>query len=136
MADFGFTSTLTIGADKYDVLSFSIGYHRDYDQKGRPCSAVRAGQMAFTVEITDMVTLVETMINAQNKSIPTGTVEFWQSGITGVFRKLTFENAFITSYSEGFYGAGSTNFMCNISISAEKVTLGTAVYDAAWPLTS
>ena len=132
----GFTSTLTIVADKYDVLSFGMAFSRDTDQKGRPCSAVRASSLSLTIEITDMVKLVETMINAQNKPILTGTVEFWQSGIAGVFRTVTFTNAFIVSYSEGFQVAGSNNFMCNLEITAEKIDCGLAKYDAAWPLNS
>ena len=132
----GFTSTLTIVADKYDVLSFGMAFSRDTDQKGRPCSAVRASSLSLVIEITDMVKLVETMINAQNKPILTGTVEFWQSGIAGVFRKVTFTNAFITQYSEGFHAAGSDNFTCNLTITAEKIDCGLAKYDASWPLNS
>ncbi len=132
----GFTGTLTIVADKYDVVAFGMGFSRDFDQKGRPCSAVRASSLSLTIEITDMVKLVETMINAQNKAILTGTVEFWQSGIAGVFRKVTFTNAFIVSYSEGFQVSGSDNFTCDLTITAEKIDCGLAKYDASWPLTS
>jgi len=136
MMDTGFTGTLTISADKYDIVAFTMSYSRDYDNKGRPCSAVRANQLQFTIEITDMVKLVETMINAQNKPIATGTVEFWQSGIAGAFRKVTFSNAFIVSYSEGFQVTGSDNFVCDINITAEKIDCGLSKYDASWPLTS
>lgn len=136
MMETGFTGTLTIVADKYDIVHFSMGYSRDYDNKGRPCSAVRASQLQFTIEITDMVKLVETMINAQNKPIMTGTIEFWQSGIAGAFRTITFSNAFIVSYSEGFQVTGSSNFLCDISITAEKIDCGLSKYNASWPLTS
>lgn len=136
MAATGFTGTLTILADKYDIVNFTMSYSRDYDNKGRPCSAVRASQLSFTIEITDMVKLVETMINAQNKPILTGTCEFWQSGIAGVFRTVTFSNAFIVSYSEGFQVSGSDNFTCDINITAEKIDCGLSKYDASWPLTS
>lgn len=134
-ADVGFTSTLTIGANKFDVLSFGTSFSRDFDQKGRPSSAVRAGDMSLTIEITDSGNLIDTMINAQNKSID-GTIEFWQSGKDGVFRKVDFKNGYITSYKEGFQPAGSSNFSADISITAEKVDIGTAKYDAGWPINS
>ena len=135
----GFTARLSLGDkpdNKYDVLSFGTSFSRDYDQKGRPSSAVRAGDMSFTIEITDMASLVEMMINAQNAAIKKGVVEFWQSGDSGVFRKVEFENAYITSYKEGFQPAGSSNFSCDISITAEKITIGTAAYAAGWPTSS
>ncbi|AKD56076.1 type VI secretion system tube protein TssD [Spirosoma radiotolerans] len=134
-ADVGFTSTLTIGAKKFDVLSFGASFSRDYDQKGRPSSAVRAGDMSLTIEVTQNENLIDTMINAQNKMIE-GKVEFWQSGKDGVFRTVDFKSGYITSYKEGFQPAGGSNFSADISITAEKITIGTAAYDAQWPINS
>ncbi len=134
-ADVGFTATLTIGADKFDVLSFGTSFSRDFDQKGRPASAVRAGDLALTIEITQNEKLIDMMINAQNKAID-GKIEFWQSGKDGIFRSVVFTNGYITSYKEGFQPAGSSNFSADISISAEKVDIGLAKYDAGWPINS
>jgi len=133
--DVGFTSTLTIGSNKFDVLSFGTSFSRDFDQKGRPSSAVRAGDMSLTIEITQNESLIDTMINAQNKAID-GKIEFWQSGKDGVFRTVDFQNGYITSYKEGFQPAGSSNFSADISITAEKIDIGKAKYDAGWPLNS
>ncbi len=131
----GFTATLTIGADTFDVLSFGTSFSRDYDQKGRPSSAVRAGDLSLTIEITQNEKLIDAMINSQNKAVD-GKVEFWQSGKDGIFRSVVFTNGYITSYKEGFRPAGSSNFSADISISAEKVDIGAAKYDAGWPLNS
>ncbi|GAB3027219.1 type VI secretion system tube protein TssD [Spirosoma pulveris] len=134
-ANIGFTSTLTLGSQKFDVLSFGVSFSRDYDQKGRPSSAVRSGDLSLTIEITQNENLIDTMINAQNKAID-GMVEFWQSGKDGTFRTVDFKNGYITSYKEGFQPAGGTNFMADISITAEKITIGAAAYDAGWPINS
>lgn len=134
-ANVGFTATLTIGPDKFDVLSFGTAFSRDFDQKGRPSSAVRAGDLSLTIEITQNEKLIDMMINAQNKAVD-GKIEFWQSGKDGIFRSVVFTNGYITSYKEGFQPAGSSNFMADISISAEKVDIGAAKYDAGWPLNS
>lgn len=132
----GFTAQLTIKADKFDVLSFGTSFTRDFDQKGRPSSAVRAGDMSLTLEITDKESLIDLMVNAQNQAIAEGTIEFWQSGKDAVFRKVTFKNGYVTSYKEGFQPAGSSNFSADISITAEKVDIGLAKYDAGWPINS
>ncbi|GAB3726500.1 type VI secretion system tube protein TssD [Spirosoma lituiforme] len=131
----GFTAKLTIGTNEFDILSFGTSFSRDFDQKGRPSSAVLAGEMSFTIEITQNEKLIDTMINAQNKAID-GKAEFWQSGKDAIFRTVDFKNGYITSYKEGFQPAGSSNFSADISITAEKVTVGTAKYDAGWPINS
>lgn len=134
-ADVGFTSKLTIAGKAFDVLSFGTSFSRDYDQKGRPSSAVRAGDMSLTIEITQNENLIDSMINAQNKAID-GKIEFWQSGKDGVFRTVDFKNGYITSYKEGFQPAGSSNFSADISITAEKIDIAKAKYDAGWPINS
>lgn len=132
----GFTAKLTIKADEFDVLSFGTSFTRDFDQKGRPSSAVRAGDMSLTIEITNKESLIDLMVNAQNKAIEEGKIEFWQSGKDAIFRTVDFKNGYITSYKEGFQPAGSSNFSADISITAEKVTIGNAKYDAGWPINS
>lgn len=132
----GFTAKLTIKADAFDVLSFGTSFTRDFDQKGRPSSAVRAGDMSLTLEITEKESMIDLMVNAQNKPIEEGKIEFWQSGKDAIFRTVDFKNGYITSYKEGFQPAGSANFSADISITAEKITIGNAKYDAGWPINS
>jgi hypothetical protein len=78
----GFTAQLTIKADKFDVLSFGTSFSRDFDQKGRPSSAVRAGDMSLTIEITDKEGLIDLMVNAQNKPIVLSTSKMAISLVT------------------------------------------------------
>lgn len=128
-----YSSKITLGADTFDILGGDIGFTRSVDIKGRPSSHVMGGQLSFTVEVTDKSALVEHMVNTQNKPFATGKLEFTDAGDDGVTRKIEFENAYIVNYSESFSVAGSA-YTCSLTISAEKITIQTAVLDQRWPV--
>lgn len=128
-----YSSKITLGADSFDILGGDIGFSRSVDVKGRPSSHVMGGQFSFTVEVTDKSALVEQMVNSQNKPFDKGALEFTDAGDDGVTRKIAFENAYIVNYSESFSAAGAA-YTCSLTISAEKITIQTAVLDQRWPV--
>jgi len=139
MADTGFTGTLKIGETSYDVLSFSMGFGRTTDQKGRPNSRVTATELGMVVEITKETNIVNLMINGSNAMIAEGTLTFTDAGREGVRRKVVFKEGFVTGYSEAFSPSGSDNFTCSVSITANHLEIGTGTpikYDAGWPVSS
>ncbi|GAB4049560.1 type VI secretion system tube protein TssD [Spirosoma litoris] len=128
-----YSSTIELDGQKFDILGGDIGFTRSVDVKGRPSSHVMGGQFSFTVEITDKSTLVEHMVNTQNKPYAKGEVAFTDAGDDGVTRKIEFANAYIVSYSESFSAAGAA-YTCSVTISAEKITIQKAVLDQRWPV--
>ncbi len=127
-----YQSKIKLGADEYDILGGDIGFSRSVDVKGRPSSHVMGGQFSFTVEVTEKSSLVENMVNAQNKPYAEGSLEFTDAGDDGVTRKIAFTNAYIVSYSESFSAAGNA-YTCSVTLSAEKITIQEAVLDQRWP---
>lgn len=130
----GITGTLTMGGSKFDVVSFSISFSRNVDFKGRPSSIVMGGVMEMSIEITAESKLVSQML-MKNEGVA-GKLIFEKAGKDGEFRKVEFENSFITNYSEGFDVSSSTNFVCSVTISAEIVTIKSAKFDQRWPVES
>jgi type VI protein secretion system component Hcp len=90
------------------------------------------GQFSFTVEVTDKSSLVEHMVNSQNKPFDKGSLEFTDAGDDGVTRKFEFTNAYIVNYSESFSVAGSA-YTCSLTISAETIKIQNALLDQRWP---
>jgi type VI protein secretion system component Hcp len=128
-----YSSKIKLDAETFDILGGDIGFTRSVDTKGRPSSHVMGGQFSFTVEVTDKTLLVEQMVNSQNKPYATGSLEFTDAGDDGVTRKIEFANAYVVSYSESFSAAGAA-YTCSLTISAEKITVQTAVLDQRWPV--
>lgn len=127
-----YSSKIKLGNDEYDILGGDIGFTRSVDVKGRPSSHVMGGQFSFTVEITDKSSLVEHMVNSQNKPFDKGSLEFTDAGDDGVTRKFEFTNAFIVNYSESFSVAGNA-YTCSLTISAETIKIQNALLDQRWP---
>ncbi len=131
-----YTSILTLDGVAYDVLAGNIAFSRSVDGKGRPSSYVMGGQMNFSSEITPESKLLENMVNAQNKPIAAGKLDFVDSGDDStVMRTIEFTNGFIVNYGESFTAGGGA-YQCDFVISAEKITIKTAILDQRWPLKS
>ncbi|GAB3726495.1 type VI secretion system tube protein TssD [Spirosoma lituiforme] len=128
-----YSSKIKLGTDEYDILGGDIGFTRSVDVKGRPSSHIMGGQFSFTVEITDKTTLLEHMVNSQNKPFDKGELAFTDAGDDGITRKIEFTNAYIVNYSESFSVAGAA-YSCSITISAEKIKIQEAVLDQRWPV--
>ncbi|PRY44146.1 hypothetical protein CLV58_103115 [Spirosoma oryzae] len=127
-----YSSKIKLGADEYDILGGDIGFTRSVDVKGRPSSHVMGGQFSFTVEVTDKSSLVEHMVNSQNKPFDKGSLEFTDAGDDGVTRKFEFTNAYIVNYSESFSVAGNA-YTCSLTLSAETIKIQNALLDQRWP---
>ena len=119
---------------EFDVVSFSVNFDRHTDFKGRPSSIVMGGVMQMSIEITAESKLISQML-MKNEGVA-GNLSFVKAGKDGVYRKVEFVNGFISGYQEGFDVASSTNFVCSLTVSAEKVTVGSAIFDQRWPIES
>ncbi len=120
----------------YQITSCGIAFQRDTGADGRPSSMVYGGLIALRALTTAESKLVETMINAQNKPIASGTIEITTAQTEGVYRTVKFTNGYITSYQEEFDMVGGSEFTCAFSISAETITVGSAKLDNKWPTKS
>ena len=123
-----------MGGAEFDVVTFAVAFSRNTDYKGRPCSIVMGGVMEMTVEITAESKLISQML-MKNEGVD-GNLAFVKAGKEGVYRKVEFVNGYISNYVEGFDVSSGANFVCSLTVSAEKVTVGSAIFDQRWPLES
>ncbi len=125
--------TLDMAGKKYDVLSSSFAFTRSVDAKGRPSSGVYGGEIHLAVESYADTTLLETMLNKQNKP-QKGSVIYDQGTNDGKMKELKFEDGFITQYSESAAAAGADSMMISITISARVIQVGDAAkHTNLWP---
>jgi Hemolysin coregulated protein Hcp (TssD) len=118
---------------KYNVLASSFAFNRSVDAKGRPSSGVYGGELNLTIESQDDTKIVEIMLNKQTTA-QTGEIEYSKGTNQGVFRKVSFEDGFITSYSEAESSGGTENMAINITISARVIKIGdSAKLENNWP---
>jgi hypothetical protein len=124
---------LDLGGKKYDVLSTSFAFTRSVDPKGRPSSGVYGGEIHLVVESYADTTLLEIMLNKQNKG-QKGSVTYDQGTNDGKMKELKFEDGFITAYSETATAQTSESMTIQITISARVISMGDAAkHTNVWP---
>jgi Hemolysin coregulated protein Hcp (TssD) len=117
----------------YNVLNSSYAFSRSVDAKGRPSSGVYGGELHLTIETQEDTQILEVMLNKQTTA-QKGEVEWSKGTNSGSFRKLTFEDGFITQYSENSSSQGADNMSINITISARIIKVGdSAKLENNWP---
>ena len=125
--------TLDMGSKKYDVLSSSFAFSRSVDPKGRPSSGVYGGEIHLTIESYSDTTLLEIMLNKQNKP-QKGSISYDQGTNDGKMKELKFVDGFITQYAESATAHGSESMAISITISAREISMGDAAkHTNLWP---
>ena len=125
--------TLDMGNKQYDVLNSSFAFSRSVDPKGRPSSGVYGGEINLAVESYADTTLLEMMLNQQNKP-QAGTITYDQGTNDGKMKELKFVDGFITQYAETASANGSDSMIINLTISAREVSVGDAAkHINLWP---
>ena len=127
-----YKATLDMAGKKYDVLAASWQFSRSVDAKGKPSSGVYGGDINLTIESSEDVTIMETMLNSQTKA-QKGTITFDKGTADGEMKKLEFEDGFITTYSEAITAGGSDSGSVSFTITARKFSMGKAVHENEWP---
>lgn len=125
--------TLEMAGKKYDVLSSSFAFSRSVDAKGRPSSGVYGGEIHLSVESYADTSLLETMLNKQNKA-QKGSITYDQGTNDGKMKELKFEDGFITQYTETASAHGADSMVINLTISAREISVGDAAKHVnLWP---
>ena len=127
-------AVLDIGGVTYDVLSYSIGYSRGVDSKGRPGGNVQGGELNMTIDAPFTTDLAVQMVNKGHIPIPKGVITISKSEEDGgKLKEISFVDGFITGYSEGFSAFGGDNITLGITVHAQQVSNGDAIQENDWP---
>ena len=125
-----YKATLTLGSKSFDVLSCSYAFSRNTDHKGKPVSDTSGGTVSLALESTEETDILQTMLNSPEKP-QKSTIDFQQSESTASMKKIELDEAFIIQFSESF--SDGAPMVYQITLSAKKMTIGTAVLENDWP---
>jgi hypothetical protein len=127
-----FKANLSIeGGSEIRLLHCSYTMHRDVDATGRPSSMVKGGPVQFEIESTHDTTLNEWMVDQFTHK--NGHVVFMKRDSNTKMKELKFENAYIVEIHEKFDAVGENPFTIHFTITAEKISVGSATHVNPWP---
>ncbi len=119
------------GGSDIRLLHCSYSLNRDVDATGRPSSMVRGGTVQFTIESTHDTQLNEWMVD--QFTTKQGRVTFFKRDSNTKMKELKFENAYIVHITESYDATGTNPMTIHFTITAEKITVGSATHTNPWP---
>lgn len=126
-----FKANLNFEGKDYDVLKCHYAIEREVDSKGRPSSGLHGGKIYITIESTPDVSVIEKMATQFKPN--TGTITFKKNDEDSKMKDLKWENGYIIGYKEGIEIVGEIPMAIEFVISAQKLTIGDAIFEQNWP---
>lgn len=126
-----FEAELQLEKNIYLVTGISLNISQEVDDLGRPCSA-RGNIIKIEMDSLKDDILTNWAIDA-SKSLP-GTITYFCSDEYTKLKKVSFENGYCVEFREKYLGAAfADKIKTLLTISAEKVTIGSAEINNQWP---
>lgn len=126
-----FRANLNFEGEDFDVIKCDYSIERDVDSKGRPSSNLYGGQIHITVESTSKVSLFDKMASQFKPN--TGTISFKKDDEDATLKELKWKNGYIIGLEEGMHIVGDTPMLITITISAQSISVGDALFEQNWP---
>jgi hypothetical protein len=126
-----FRANLNFEGKDYDVIKCHYSFEREVDSKGRPSSNIYGGKVNITVESTTDISLIEKMSTQFKPN--SGTITFKKGDEDAKMKELKWENGYIVGYKEGIVIVGDIPMATEFTISAQKLTIGEAIFEQNWP---
>ena len=122
---------INLTAKEFDVLDCTYSLKRDVDSKGRPSSNIYGGQIRLHVESTDDTSILENMTNQFKPH--SGSIVFKKGDEEAKMKELTWENGYITEFTENIDIVGSQPMTITFVVSAQVIKIGGAQFEQNWP---
>ena len=125
-----YTAVMDVDGKKFKVRHCTYSLHQNIDENGRPSTQVMGGTLQVEVESSDDSTLVSWMMDPTGKK--KGTITFAKTEGEGELKKLDFEDAFLTSYTESMDAISNSPMVENVVISAKKLSANGVEHENIW----
>ena len=108
---------------EFRVLSSSYNVYRGVDEMGRPSSSTIGGEINISVESTGDNLFFEHI--SVGEMLKEGTITFIKRNEESTMRELSFQKAFISSFSETFdHSGGAGAMVISITLVAQIIKMG------------
>lgn len=127
-----FEAELRLEGNTYRLNGLSLDISQEVDDLGRPASASQGGIIKLEMDALKDETIVDWVMDP-NKQLG-GTITFYRTDETSKLKEISFENAYCTELREKYLGAAFADRLITLlTISAEKVSIGSVEMDNQWP---
>ena len=125
-----FKATLTVNSKDFDVISCVYSFGQATDEKGRPASDVKGGNISLQIVATDDDTMIEWMVDPYKKQ--DGSIAFKKIDQDSTLKTVQFKDAYCVGFSESFNANSAAAMTATLNLSAGSITIGNATLDNKW----
>ncbi|MGB0931402.1 MAG: type VI secretion system tube protein TssD [Chitinophagales bacterium] len=125
-----YSALMKIDGVEFKVRHCSYSLHQNVDETGRPMSDVIGGLINVETESTDKTFLYKWMIDPVDHK--NGIIEFSKVNEEGVLKKVEFEDAYLTGYTESMHSTDNRPMVENFQISARKIKVQGEQHENIW----
>jgi hypothetical protein len=127
-----FEAELRLEGNTYRINGLSLDISQEVDDIGRPCSATRGGVIKIEMDALKDEVITDWVMNP-NKQL-NGTITYYRTDELAKLKEITFENGFCIELREKYLGVAHANRLISLmSISSEKVSIGSVEMNNQWP---
>lgn len=131
-----FSAIFSLGGFETALNYVYLDINQAVDSLGRPASLTRGGKITLEFNATDDNVVAEWMANPAKRL--DGKIRFIKmDSVESTEKEIRFTNAYCVELMERFDGSTTTSQMVTvITISPEKIAVGTTELDNRWPETA
>lgn len=126
-----FKAVFKTTGQEFRVLSSSYNVYRGVDEMGRPTSSTVGGEINISMESNAINIFFEHI--SVGEMLKEGTITYIKRNEEATMRELSFQNAFISSFSETFdHSGGSGAMVTSITLVAQVISMGNGEIMNEW----
>lgn len=129
------TAGFKLDGKESQVLALSYQFSRFTEENGRPASRVRRGTLNLTLASEDQHKESVVQWLGDPDTSKDGEIIIYEGEYEKrkPFKTIKFEKGFVIDYRETFTDQSGSKTTESFTISAEKITVGSAKFDFKWP---
>lgn len=126
-----FEAIIKVGGLEKNLIECHYSLQRQTDYMGRPSEEVRGGSIQFSLESSKDNTFAQWVVDPY--ATQNGSIEFKDPVAGSLLKTISFEDAYLVSYSESFHSADSQPMIQTLVVSAKIIKIGDAELKNKWP---
>jgi hypothetical protein len=129
------TGEFKLDGKSCELVGLSYHFFRQVDDKGRPATQVRRGEITVTIASDDKLKEAIIAWLAKPDAGKEGEIVLFtgEESSKKALKTVKFENGYVVDYQENYSHGNLANIQETFTISAEKITIGGAKFDFKWP---
>jgi len=116
---------------KYSIIQCNYSFHQLVDDKSRPSTPARGGNIMVQISTPPDNVLLKWMVDSYK--IRSGMITFYKIDEETAFQRVVFNDAYCVEYHTHFSAVGSSSMITTIIIASKSLSINGTDHNNDWP---